>query len=282
VGLNLTRANRYLTMAFLCAKHKREKTMKNDLAEVTTTVKTMTSREVAELTGKEHKNVLRDIDVLLESLSSELSAGFKSTTYKDSTGKSNRMFEMDHDSSVCLVTGYDVNSRMKVIKRWQELESKQPKPEAKSLPDLDNLIAGANAIAKMFNYSESAKVTGLKRVLANVQPELITMLPDYTVDKSSVTIADSSDVTKSLSALLKEFDVPLSALKANLKLLELGFLEHNSRKNSKGEDVKFYSVTEKGLKYGKNLISDKNPRETQPHWFVSSFQKLANILTNKI
>jgi len=35
------------------------------------------------------------------------------------------MFEMDKDSSICLISGYDVNARMKIIKRWQELESKK-------------------------------------------------------------------------------------------------------------------------------------------------------------
>jgi Rha family phage regulatory protein len=86
---------------------------------------TMTSREIAEITGKQHKNVLRDIDNILETLSSEMSAGFKSSTYVDSSGKSNRQFVLDRDSSYCLVSGYDVNARMRIIKRWQELESKQ-------------------------------------------------------------------------------------------------------------------------------------------------------------
>lgn len=86
----------------------------------------MTSREIAELTGKEHKNVLRDIDTLLETLGSDLSLGFKSSSYVDASGKSNRQFELDRDSSYCLVAGYDVNSRMRIIKRWQELEAGLP------------------------------------------------------------------------------------------------------------------------------------------------------------
>lgn len=67
---------------------------------------TMTSREIAELTGKTHAHVLRDIDSLLESLNPDLVSGFKSSTYADTTGKENRMFVMDRDSSYCLVAGY--------------------------------------------------------------------------------------------------------------------------------------------------------------------------------
>jgi len=89
------------------------------------TVVTMSSSEIAELTGKQHKNVLRDIDRLTESLSSELSLGYKSTTYVDSTGKPNRQFEMDRDSVFCLISGYDAVLRMKIIKRWMELEEAQ-------------------------------------------------------------------------------------------------------------------------------------------------------------
>jgi len=46
----------------------------------------MTSREITELARKEHKNVLRDIDSLVESLGSDLSQGFKSSSYTDSIG----------------------------------------------------------------------------------------------------------------------------------------------------------------------------------------------------
>lgn len=89
---------------------------------------TMRSREIAELTGKQHKHVLRDIDALLETLSPDLGRGFKTSTYRDASGKENRQFEMDRDSSYCVVAGYDANSRMRIIKRWQELEAEAAKP----------------------------------------------------------------------------------------------------------------------------------------------------------
>lgn len=98
------------------------------------TVITMSSREIAELTGKQHKNVLRDIDRLLETLSSELSSGYKSSTYiSGDPPREYRQFEMDRDSSICLVAGYDVNARMRIIKRWQELES-NPLNQLQPLP----------------------------------------------------------------------------------------------------------------------------------------------------
>lgn len=84
---------------------------------------TMSSRVIAELTGKRHDHVLRDIDNLLKTLSPDLGLGYKSTTYKDSNGKKNRMYQMDKDATICLVAGYDANARMRIIKRWQALEN---------------------------------------------------------------------------------------------------------------------------------------------------------------
>lgn len=98
----------------------------SSIIPLSSTPATMSSREIAELTGKRHYDVLRDIDRLVDSLNADLRLGFQSSTYKDATGKENRMYLMDRDSSICLVAGYDANARMRIIKRWQELESKQP------------------------------------------------------------------------------------------------------------------------------------------------------------
>ena len=102
--------------------------MTNQIAKFNDVV-TMSSRDIAELTGKRHSDVLRDIRNIEKALNAELRLGFKSSTYKDSTGKSNRCYQMDKDSTLCLITGYDVNSRMRIIKRWQELEAQAQKPK---------------------------------------------------------------------------------------------------------------------------------------------------------
>ncbi|MNE95408.1 hypothetical protein D3C80_1934900 [compost metagenome] len=49
------------------------------------------------------------------------------------------------------------------------------------------------------------------------------------------------------------------------------------RKNSKQETVTFWAITDKGLRYGKNLTSPQCPRETQPHWYVDRFPELVEL-----
>ena len=85
---------------------------------ITTPAATMTSREIAELTGKEHKNVLADIRKMLAEIhSAEIPA-----QYKDSTGRTLPMLILDKEQTLCLVSGYDTKTRMAIIRRWQELE----------------------------------------------------------------------------------------------------------------------------------------------------------------
>jgi anti-repressor protein len=86
------------------------------------TVQTMSSKEIADLTGKEHRNVLRDIREMLDQLGcSDLS----SKEYQVILAPNNMTAEilLNKDLSVCLVSGYNVQLRMAIIKRWNELEA---------------------------------------------------------------------------------------------------------------------------------------------------------------
>ncbi|MDA6141242.1 KilA-N domain-containing protein, partial [Escherichia coli] len=82
----------------------------------------------------------------------------------------------------------------------------------------------------------------------------------------------------SLTELLKEHDIKLSTAKANTKLIELGLLEIKERPSGKGGVKEFKSLTDKGLEYGKNLISPNNSKETQPHYYPSKFMELSKEL----
>lgn len=81
---------------------------------------TMTTREIAELAGKEHKHVLTDTRNMFESLEID-SAGF-TAQYKDSTGRTLPVFLLDKDLTLTLVAGYNVKMRHTIIKRWQDLK----------------------------------------------------------------------------------------------------------------------------------------------------------------
>jgi len=81
----------------------------------------MSSREIAELTGKEHKNVLADIRNMLEKL--KIDCADFSAQYKDSTGRSLPCFNLPKRETLILVSGYDIPLRARIIDRWQELEA---------------------------------------------------------------------------------------------------------------------------------------------------------------
>ncbi|MEV3051584.1 hypothetical protein ABNE24_12410 [Paenibacillus larvae] len=81
-------------------------------------------------------------------------------------------------------------------------------------------------------------------------------------------------VTESASELLKKNDIGISAKAFNTLLLSHGFLEEKQRPSRKGGIKTFKSLTARGLKYGKNIISPAGPRETQPHYFANKFPEL--------
>lgn len=104
---------------------------------------TMSSREIAKLTGKESRHVARDIKVLREQLG-DMFVGYVQDWTHPQNGVTYKEFILDKDTCLTLLLGYDAQARMRVVKRWQELESEQQKaafPIPKSLPEALRLAA---------------------------------------------------------------------------------------------------------------------------------------------
>lgn len=83
----------------------------------------MSSREIAELTGKRHDHVLRDIENMLSELG-QTSPQFWGEL-PDSYGRPQKVALLPKDLSITLVAGYNVVMRHAIVKRWQELEAGQ-------------------------------------------------------------------------------------------------------------------------------------------------------------
>lgn len=99
--------------------------------------RTMSSVEIAELTGKLHKNVLADIRSMLAEL--EIDSADFSAQYKDSTGRFLPCFNLDREMTDTLLTGYSAKMRLAVVRRWRELEAAIAQPRELSRMDLIQL-----------------------------------------------------------------------------------------------------------------------------------------------
>ncbi|MBO2688481.1 Rha family transcriptional regulator [Shewanella algae] len=83
----------------------------------------MSSREIAELTGKKHAHICRDIRSMLEQLG--INESKFGSVYLDTKGEKRTEYRLPRRECEILVTGYDVVRRAAVIDRWLELETKQ-------------------------------------------------------------------------------------------------------------------------------------------------------------
>jgi prophage antirepressor-like protein len=142
-------------------------------------------------------------------------------------------------------------------------------------------IIGELAILECFDRllkpAPSSKMMMLAQIAANNGLDA-KFLPGYAVDAAPDAAGGGSMPTKAVTALIKDFDLRTSAPVFNKLLAAAGFLKQLQRKNSKQGMVDFWSVTEKGMAYGKNLTSPQSPRETQPHWYVDRFLELADLI----
>ena len=103
----------------------------NELLTITkenTSALTMGSREIANLCGKDHRHVVRDIEVMFEQLGINSKEYVQIWTHPQN-GQSYREFMLPKNLTFTLVAGYNVILRKRIIDRWLELENQQ-KPTA--------------------------------------------------------------------------------------------------------------------------------------------------------
>ncbi|QXG49191.1 phage antirepressor KilAC domain-containing protein [Pseudomonas viridiflava] len=124
---------------------------RHEIAHSQNVARTMSSREIAELTDKAHKNVLADIRAMFADL--EIDSADYSAQYQDSTGRWLPCFNLDRELTDTLLTGYSAKMRRAVVHRWHELEGARV---VGTLPDFSNPAAAARAWAEQFEMQQAA------------------------------------------------------------------------------------------------------------------------------
>ncbi|MFK3794752.1 Rha family transcriptional regulator [Pseudomonas sp. NPDC088444] len=237
----------------------------------------MSSREIANVTGKRHNNVKRDIVSMLTDLEEDV-LSFEHI-YLDGQNREQIEYRLDRELTDTLLTGYSAKMRRAVIRRWAELEQKEGAREAVAFNGTKVIgeIAIMECFTRLLKPAPSSQMLMLTKIAENngLDPKFLS---GYAVDAAPDATGGSSMPTKSATALLKDFGLGGSVVSFNKKLEAAGYLKVLTRKNSKQETVPFWSITDKGLAFGKNLTSPQSPRETQPHWYVDRFLELAALV----
>lgn len=232
------------------------------------------SLTIAEMFGKEHKNVLRDIQTQIEYAGNEFSQlNFEPSNYQ-TRGKIYPKFNLTEEAFTLVVMSYNtrdaVQTKVKFIqefKRMKEYIQKQFVSPKNSTIEFEKQLLGVKYASEILRVDEPSKVRMLE--VAHKQHGVPTNhLPKYVGEELKV----------SLTQLLKEHGVEISATKANARLIDLGILEVKERPSSKGSTKQFKSLTKKGLYYGSNAISPRNSRETRPLYYPSKFKELLQVI----
>ena len=87
----------------------------------------MTSIEIAEVTGKQHKNVMQAIRNMEPAWKKVNGGNFSRVEYKDAKGEMRPCFELTKTECLYIATKFNDEARAKLVLRWEQLEQGEQK-----------------------------------------------------------------------------------------------------------------------------------------------------------
>lgn len=110
---------------------------------------TMTSLEIAEVTGRNHKDVMRSIREMEEAWVKVNGRKFALVEYKDAKGEMRPCYSLSKTECLYIATKFNDEARAKLVLRWEELENQVRKSEI-VMPNFSNPAEAARAWADQY------------------------------------------------------------------------------------------------------------------------------------
>jgi hypothetical protein len=171
---------------------------------------TMSSREIAKLTGKRHDNVMRDATNMLVELYGVRDALKFEHIYLDTMNRRQTELRLPKRETLILVAGYSVELRARIVDRWMELKAQQVTPIT-AFPKIifsakSSLIKGLPLrhspvvmLLKIMNFDKLTKAP-CRSLTASFWPERIASTPPHGPSKCLSSSPLSATTSKSLTA----------------------------------------------------------------------------------
>lgn len=208
---------------------------------------TMSSVEIADLTGKRHDHVIRDIRNMLD----ELGGPFPQIWGKVASagGRPMDVANLPRRECLILVSGYSVELRARIIDRWEQLEH-----QARDERVADGKSNGREARLSFKMGLDIAKMLGLRGnqalLSANGLARTTTGIDVLGAMGQTHLIAPEQEHLLAPTDIGRALGSGWSAMKVNSFLAEHGF--QTGDKDHKGRT--FWEPTEKGIRAGGQML----------------------------
>ena len=219
------------------------------------------------------KNRLNDCDAIenkdFQSFSKILEKGGRPQT--------EYIIQLDTAKEMAMLERNDIGKQVRRYFIDVEKKYKEKKAEKNTISLKEQLEAAA-FVAEDLHVPQSNKIMMFRKVCENNNINS-NFLPAYSEKEDREA--------KTATALLKQFQCEIKIREFNERMIKAGYLEErerdtSNRKRHPSGKKPFKALTEKGLKYGKNLTSDKNTKETQPYYYVDTFLELYHFVMQEV
>lgn len=186
----------------------------------------MTSLQIAEITARLHKNVMRAIRNMEPAWEKINGRKFELVDYKDEKGETRPCYSLNKEECLYIATKFNDEARAKLIKRWKELEEQHQKP---SIPQ--NYLEALKSLVKaeeekqqlaLENKQKDEAIITISKANVELGNKITEMLPKVSYYDRIL----QSNATMTITQIAQDYG--MSAIAMN-KELESMRIQHKER-----------------------------------------------------
>lgn len=185
----------------------------------------MTSLQIAEITARLHKNIMRSIRSMEPAWEKINGRKFELVDYKDEKGEKRPCYSLNKEECLYIATKFNDEARAKLIKRWKELEE-QSKPSVPQnyLEALKSLVKSEEEKQQLAleNRKQQQEILTISKENMELGNKITEMLPKVSYYDQIL----QSYATMTVTQIAQDYG--MSAIKLNLLLSDMK-IQHKMR-----------------------------------------------------
>ena len=207
----------------------------------------MTSLEIAELTGKQHKHVMEAIRKMEPAWMNIAGSNFRLGSYKDANRQLRPCYQLTKTECLYIATKFNDEARAKLVLRWEELESEELRVKSEEFATARKLL-----ISDMDILKESENIMGRELEVLNGDPK--DFITTTEIAKAyGLETGDLISFLRDMKVLMPRGRQRLTSQYAESGLAENRHCRYYSLKGELKESI-YLVWTTKGAEFIQNLI----------------------------